>query len=57
MKFDSDFWLHIVILIDSLISIFIGIKFKNNYNIFAGIMLFIVYLLLLMRWYEDHDLK
>lgn len=57
MKFDLNFWLYIVILINSLTSIFIGIKLKHNYNIIVGIMLFIIYLFLLMRWYKDHDLR
>ena len=57
MRFDLDFWLYIVILINSVTSILIGVKFRNNYNIFVGIILFIICLFLLTQWYKDHDLK
>lgn len=57
MKFDLDFWLYIVILINSVTSILIGVKFRQNYNIIVGIILFIIYLFLLEKWYKDHDLK
>ena len=57
MRFDLDFWLYIVILINSMTSILIGIKFRQNYNIIVGIILFIIYLFLLKKWYKDHDLK
>lgn len=57
MKFDLDFWLYIVILINSVTSILIGVKFRQNYNIIVGIILFIIYLFLLIKWYKDHDLK
>lgn len=57
MKFDLDFWLYIVILINSMTSILIGVKFGQNYNIIVGIILFIIYLFLLKEWYKDHDLK
>jgi len=57
MKFDLDFWLYIVILISSVTSILIGIKFRHNYDIIVGIILFIIYLFLLKKWYKDHGLE
>lgn len=57
MKSDLNFWLYVVILINSVTSILIGVKFGHNYDVIVGIILFIIYLFLLMRWYKDHDLR
>ena len=56
MRFDLKFWVYIVILMNSMTSILIGIKFRQNYDIIVGIILFITYLFLLKKWSKDHDL-